>query len=198
MGQALPLITEWCNALQDGNESPASYPSLDAWILACWPRTVVYAESLLRNRTAAEDVVQDCICNLLRKPGKYDLLRDGIPLLMKSVTNACLKKNARERPMLSIHPLLQTENLGNGSWQPGEADPSSVVLHAELEQAIETALARLPEIQRAAVELKAMGHSLNDIAEILDVTPTNAGVLVFRGRQGLARYLAPYLEGRTG
>ena len=62
------------------------------WLAAPAP---VYAGPL-RNRTAAEDVVQDCICNLLRKPGKYDLLRDGIPLLMKSVTNACLKKNARD------------------------------------------------------------------------------------------------------
>jgi DNA-directed RNA polymerase specialized sigma24 family protein len=48
------------------------------------------------------------------------------------------------------------------------------------------------------VELKALGHSLNEIAEMLAVTPTNAGVLVFRGRQGLARQLAPYLEGRAG
>jgi RNA polymerase sigma-70 factor (ECF subfamily) len=53
-------------------------------------------------------------------------------------------------------------------------------------------------VQRAAVELKALGHSLQEIAEILDVTPTNAGVLVHRGRQELARQLAPYLEDTTG
>jgi RNA polymerase sigma factor (sigma-70 family) len=184
--------------LLDGNESRASFASLDAWILASWPRAVVYAESLLRDRPGAEDVVQDCICNLLRKSGDYDLLRDGVPLLMKSVTHACLKKNAGARPMLSLHSLLQTQDPGGGSLRPEIADPPSVLLHAELEQAIETALARIPENQRAAVELKALGHSLNEIAEMLAVTPTNAGVLVFRGRQGLARQLAPYLEGRAG
>ena len=181
--------------MQDGNESLASHTSLDAWILASWPRAVVYAESLLRDRTVAQDVVQECICNLLRKAHEYDLLSDGVPLLMKSITNACLKNNTRERPMLSIHPLLDTEDLAVSS---GTTEPSSVVLHAELEQAIESALARLPENQRAAVELKAMGHSLIEIAEILDVSPTNAGVLVFRGRQLLARCLAPYLEDRVG
>ncbi|CAN5226280.1 hypothetical protein BH10PLA2_BH10PLA2_18450 [soil metagenome] len=184
--------------MQDENESPALHTSLDAWILANWPRGVVYAQSLLRDRTGAEDVVQDCICNLLRRAGEYDLLRDGVPLLMRSITNACLKRNSRERPMLSIHALLENEIQGSKSLKRANTEPPGVVLHAELEQAIEKALARLPETQRAAVELKVMGHSLNEIATILEVTPTNAGVLVFRGRQGLAKLLAPYLEDRAG
>lgn len=183
----------------DGKDGLVSPASLDAWVLATWPRAVVFAQSLLRDPLAAEDVVQDCYCNLLRKADDYDLLRDGVPLLMKSITNACIKRNTRSRPMLSIHSLLESDGrLGSDPVHSIASEPSRVVLHAELEQAIEAALASLPEIQRAAIELKGLGHSLREIGEILDVTPTNAGVLIFRGRQALAIFLAPYLEERAG
>jgi len=39
-----------------------------------------------------------------------------------------------------------------------------------------------------------MDRSLREIAEILDVTAANAGVLVHRGRKLLAERLAPYLQ----
>jgi RNA polymerase sigma-70 factor, ECF subfamily len=177
------------------------HDSLDAWVLATWPRAVVYARSLLRDRLGAEDIVQDCYCSLLRKADVYDLTRDGVPLLMKSITNACLKKNTRDRPMLSLSIHSSADSEGSHEIDPVHptaAEPSSIVLHAELERAIEAALARLPIQQRAAVELKGLGHSLGEIAATLDVTVANAGVLVFRGRQALAKYLAPYLEGQTG
>ena len=59
-------------------------------------------------------------------------------------------------------------------------------------------LLRLPETQRAALELKSLGHSLQDIADALGVSPSNAGVLVHRARQAMSRFLAPYLEERAG
>jgi RNA polymerase sigma-70 factor (ECF subfamily) len=117
---------------------------------------------------------------------------------MKSITNACLKLNARERPMLSLHTFLESGAPLAPSADSGTPEPASIVVHAELEAAIERGLSRLPETQRAAIELKALGHSLEEIAEILGVTPSNAGVLIFRGRQALARRLAPYLEDRVG
>ena len=187
--------------MQDWNDPIVSQPSLDAWILASWPRAVVYAQSLLRDRAAAEDVVQDCFCNLLRKADVYDLPNDGVPLLMKSVTNACLKKNSRHRPMVSlnIYSLVESDDRRGIEPVPSSTiEPSNIVLHAELERAIEMALGRLPENQRAAVELKGMGHSLAEIGEILEVSPANAGILVYRGRQALAKSLAPYLEERAG
>lgn len=187
--------------MPDGDHALGSNDSIDAWVLATWSRALVYAQSLLRNRPGAEDVVQDCYCNLLRKADVYDLARDGVPLLMKSITHACFKKIARDRPMvsLSIHrPTGDEEHRGIDPVHPTAVEPENIVLHAELEQAIEAALARLPEIQRAAIELKGLGHSLGEIGAILNVSASNAGVLVFRGRQALAKYLAPYLEGQTG
>jgi RNA polymerase sigma-70 factor (ECF subfamily) len=187
--------------LQDRDDASSSGDNLDGWVLSTWSRALAYAQSLLRHRPGAEDIVQDCYCNLLRRADVYDLLRDGVPLLMKSITNACLKKLARDRPMISLNLLSSVEEEG---WQgfdpvhPNAVEPANIVLNAELQQAIEKALARLSDTQRAAIELKGLGHSLGEIASILDVSAANAGVLVFRARQAMAKYLAPYLEGRTG
>ncbi len=69
-----------------------------------------------------------------------------------------------------------------------------MILRQELEQEIAAALGRLPEMQRAALEMKSLGHSLQDIGEALGISPGHAGVLVYRARQAMAKYLAPYLE----
>lgn len=191
----------WCKGLKDRDDARDSHDNLDDWVLATWSRALAYAQSLLRNRPGAEDIVQDCYCNLLRKADVYDLRRDGVPLLMKSISNACLKKLARERPMVSLNLLSLADGDERESFDPvhpNAPEPANIVLHAELERAIEQALGRLPDTQRAAVELKSLGHSLSEIAEILEVSAANAGVLVFRARQALAKDLAPYLEGRTG
>ncbi|HZZ78009.1 MAG TPA: RNA polymerase sigma factor, partial [Gemmataceae bacterium] len=129
-----------------------------------------------------------CFCNLLRKADVYDLTRDGVPLLMKAITNACFSRTQRAKATLSLHVP------GIDPADDSASEPAKVVLHAELEQAIATALAELPDMQRAAIELKGLGHSLREIADILDVSSANAGVLIHRGRQALAQRLAPYLE----
>jgi RNA polymerase sigma-70 factor (ECF subfamily) len=63
-----------------------------------------------------------------------------------------------------------------------------------LEQAVADALGRLPVVQRAALEMKSLGHSLQDIGEALSVSSGHAGVLVHRARQAMAKDLAPYRE----
>jgi RNA polymerase sigma factor (sigma-70 family) len=156
----------------------------------------VYARSLLYDHASAEDVAQDCFCSLLRKADDYDLLRDGVFILLKAITNACLKANARGRTVISLDASLFKDGR-SGSLEPADdtsVGPPQAVLHAELERAVEEALAELPEMQRAAVELKGLGHSQQEIAEILEVSPSNAGVLIHRGRHALAQRLAPFLE----
>jgi len=61
--------------------------------------------------------------------------------------------------------------------------------YRELEEKVRQALQNLPPLQRAAVELRSLGMSKEDIGETLGVSTSNAGVLVHRGRQTLAREL---------
>jgi RNA polymerase sigma-70 factor (ECF subfamily) len=169
---------------------------LDAWVLATAPRAVAYARSLLRDRDAADDVVQDCYCRLLARADVYDLPRDGLKLLLTAVTNACINRRTRRKP---VFRLVRTGDDGaDVPDDPPDAaavPPEQAVIERELAAAVAAGLTRLPPQQRAALELKALGHAQQEIAEALGVTATNAGVLVFRARQTLAKILAPYLPG---
>ncbi len=167
---------------------------LDAWVLATAPRAVAYAASLLRDRSLAEDVVQDCYCRLLQKAEVYDLPRDGDKLLFRAITNACINQNTRAHPVLSLDGFRDRRD--GAGWEVADQhtqEPGQVMMGKELEQAIAEGLARLPVLHRAALELKSLGHSQQEIAELLSVTPSHAGVLIHRARKALAVYLAPFV-----
>lgn len=172
--------------------TPREAAELDAWVLATAAEAVAYAASLLNDRAAAEDVVQDCYCRLLQKADVYDLCNDGRKLLFRSITNACINVNTRTRPLLR----LTAPDDGPDAALPDRSavPPESLAMHRELEQAVAAGLALLPPAQRAALELKSLGHSLQDIADALEVSPSNAGVMVHRARQAMARHLAPFVE----
>jgi RNA polymerase sigma-70 factor (ECF subfamily) len=181
--------------LAASGKDPQTPSSLDAWVLATAADAVAYAVSLLRDRAAAEDVVQDCYCRLLLKASEYDLLCDGRKLLFAAITNACLNHKARSRPVVSLDaPRADGLNLHEAIVDHAAAAPDSAILDRELEKAVAEALQRLPRVQRAALELKSLGHSLQDIGAALQVSPGNAAVLIHRARQAMAKHLAPYLE----
>ena len=160
-------------------------------MLATLPRALAYATSLLRDRALAEDVTHDCYVRLLAKADTYDLPRDGTKLLYKAITNACIDKNYRDRRLVS----LEAESLGDLAGAPSLTDnPHDQAAQRELEEAVAFELDRLTVAQRGAVELKSLGHSLDEIAEALGTSPSNAGVLVHRARKILAGRLARFLE----
>jgi RNA polymerase sigma-70 factor, ECF subfamily len=162
----------------------ASAESLEAWALATLPRAVAYAGSLLRDPTSADDVVHDCYCRILRKADVYDIPRDGTKILYRAITNACINL-ARARRFVSL------DGLDGGAFVDRRSiDPADALAGQELADGVAAALARLTLPQRAALELKSLGHSLHEIAEALETTPNNAGVLVHRARQAVANFLA--------
>ena len=170
---------------------------LDAWVLATASRAVAFATSLLRDRDRAEDVVQDCYCRLLQKADIYDLPGSGVKLLFKAITRTCINLTSRDRHILSFQAMGGRDE--EGAWEAEDtrtAAPLVTAMHRELEQAVGEALARLPVQQRAAQELRSLGHSQEEIGELLEVTSSHAGVLVHRARQAMAALLAP-LVGET-
>ncbi len=166
---------------------------LDDWVRATAPRAVAYARSLLRNPHDAEEIVQDCYGRLLAKADVYDLPGDGMKLLLASISNACLNLKSRRRPFFRLVRSDDDETFDDPPDR-STATPAEVATGNELASAVAIALRKLPVQQRAAIELKSLGHSQQEIGEILKVTSNNAGVLVHRARQALAEMLAPFLE----
>jgi RNA polymerase sigma-70 factor, ECF subfamily len=164
---------------------PDPSAALDAWVSGTLAGAVAYARSLLRDPAAAEDVVHDCFCRLLRRADVYDLPRDGTRLLYRAITNACINHTQRAR---SVGRLDDGEPDGRTAGPVDQAEAS------ELEAAIARGLGRLSVMQRAAIELKALGHSTEDIADTLGLSSTNAGVLLHRARKALAAELNAFLR----
>lgn len=155
-------------------------------MLATLPRALAFAASLLRDVSMADDVVHDCYCRILQKADVYDIPREGTKILFRSITNACIDRNYRQRP----HQRL--ESMGDdeiGVADPKTTEPAIGAMGRELEERIATGLDRLPMPQRAALELRSLGHSQQEIAEALGVSGTHAGVLIHRARQALAKHL---------
>jgi RNA polymerase sigma-70 factor (ECF subfamily) len=179
-----------------GDSAPADEMSLDDWVLATAPRAVAYAWSLLHDRHRAEDVVQDCYCRLIARADDYDLGRDGWKLLLRSISNACINATRRPAFVSLFFPGRGRSGRDVAEIADRSADsPESRTMSEELAGAIAEGLARLPVRQRAALELKSQGHTLNEIAEILETSQTHAGVLVHRARRTMEAFLRPFLGG---
>jgi RNA polymerase sigma factor (sigma-70 family) len=164
-------------------------------VLATLPRALAFATSLLRDRAISEDVVHDCYVRLLEKADTYDLPADGTKLLYKAITNACIDRNYRDRRLLSLEVALSAESDGPSAVADTRAcDPHELASHRELEEAVACELARLTVAQRGALELRSLGYSLEEIAVALDLSPSNAGVLVHRARKALAERLERFWE----
>lgn len=170
--------------------------ALEAWAAEVIPPAVAYARTLMAQPAEAEEVVHDVLARLLDHP-EYDLIADGRKLLFRSITHACINRTTRRRNLVSLDAADEEGRSWSATLKERRAtDPADEAAGRELNEAIQKALADLPPMQRAAVELKAMQYSLNEIAETLDVTATNAGVLIHRARRALAGRLAPFLSDR--
>ena|GEM_PF-616027 len=168
---------------------------IDAWVSETIARALAYAISLVGNRCDAEDLVHDCYGRLLAKAAEYDLARDGQRLLYRSITNACINYQSRRPPVVSLETIQPCRGNGpRGLEDPREPGPESNAIRSELEQALTTALAELSVPQRAVIELKSMGHSSLEVADILGMSHANARVLLHRARQALSVRLRPFLE----
>jgi RNA polymerase sigma factor (sigma-70 family) len=158
-----------------------------AWVGESLPHAMAFAIALVRDRSEAEDLVHDCYCRLLRKAGQYDLPRDGLKILRRAVANAWVDRR-RFRATESLDGLA----AGDASAEPHDyrtTEPPQQAMLRELEQQMEEGLSQLLPAQRAALLMKSEGHTLDEIAEVLNVSQSNAGVLIHRARQSLTRWL---------
>lgn len=160
---------------------------LTAWVTQTATRALAYAVTLVRNESVAEDLVQDCYQRLLARADHYDLPNDGEKLLFRSITNACINWTQRQRPLMRL-------DADSRAAATSVDDPVQTAMLGELSDAVDEALAALPVNQRAALELRVLGHAIDEIAQTLETTAGNVRVLLHRGREQLAERLKPYLE----
>jgi RNA polymerase sigma-70 factor (ECF subfamily) len=155
----------------------------------------------LRDATEAEDVAQAVFLQVHKSAQRYEVSARFSTWLFTIARNLCLNELRRRsrHPADSLdatfsdaedHPARQFEDRKVSL--PGEA-----VLHGELAQKIELALAELPENQRTAILLcRGDEMSYEEIAVVIGCSLSATKSLIHRGRETLKLKLKPYL--RTG
>lgn len=145
-------------------------------------RVFAIALRMMRSREAALDATQETFLTLYRKADQFHRQSAFSTWLYRVTINTCydlLRKQKRRRAA----PLPETND-------PADPHSQDELIGAELRPDLARALAGLPEDFRAAVVLSDFeGHSLETVAEILEIPVGTVKSRIFRGRRLLAQKL---------
>src|SRR6516164_1607410 len=153
----------------------------------------------LHDEAEAEDLAQNVFLQVYKSAKRYESRAKFSTWLFTIARNLCLNEIRRR----SRHPADSLEEShAEHEDQPRQQfeDKSSVpppekLLHGELAQKIEEALAGLPENQRTAILLCRQEElSYEEIAKILGCSLSATKSLIHRGRETLKEKLKPYLK----
>jgi RNA polymerase sigma-70 factor (ECF subfamily) len=155
----------------------------------------------LRDETEAEDLAQNVFLQVYKSRDRYERTAKFSTWLFTIARNLCLNE-IRRRSRHPAESLEETRSEHEDQPQRQYEDklvflPTENVLHSELAEKIEEALAELPENQRTAILLCQQDElSYEEIARVLDCSLSATKSLIHRGRETLKEKLKPYL--RTG
>lgn len=142
----------------------------------------------------AEDLVQQTFERALERPPP-DTTRPWRPWLARVATRLAIDALRRRRTRSYVGPWLPTPVETPGAEAHGElASPEAdAETRYDLRESVSIAFLRALEVlgpaQRAALVLRdVLGYTGPETAELLEISPANARVLLHRARQALARY----------
>src|ERR1044071_1596894 len=159
------------------------------------------AYRMLRDIIEAEDLAQNVFVQVHRSAQRYQVASKFSTWLFTIARNLCLSEIRRR----SRHPADSLEmphpDQEDQPWHQFEdrktSSPPEKLLHSELEEKIQEAMAELPENQRLAILLCRQDElSYEDISKTLGCSVSATKSLIHRGRETLKEKLKPYL--RTG
>jgi RNA polymerase sigma-70 factor (ECF subfamily) len=148
---------------------------------------------MVPDRDQASDVVQEAFFSAYRNLGSFrgGSVRSWLSRI--AINGAMDLQRARRRRPVQPYPELEDE-----SWQPPagpEADPEGHVLTHERTQALNAALARIADDQRAAIVLYDVeGYDYAEIAEMTGVSLGTVKSRIHRGRLALRTLLEHRME----
>ena len=150
-----------------------------------WARPLLrYLERMVRDRGAAEELVQEAFLRVYRARERYEPDARFSTWLYRIATNLALNELRRPRRRDPHESLDRPDARALRAESPASDD----LAHArQRAQRLEAALAELPERQRAALWLSAVeGLSYAEVADSLEVSESAVKALVHRARSRLA------------
>ncbi len=137
------------------------------------------------DRGIAEDLTQEVFLRIYRAAPRFQARAKVSTWIFQIGYNQALTEIGRRKRQRNLN-----ETLHQNRAEPAEGPLSWPNEHYEIEEELRSAMARLPDNQRAALLLRANeGLSYREIGAILEVSIQSVESLLFRARTSLKRYL---------
>jgi RNA polymerase sigma-70 factor (ECF subfamily) len=150
---------------------------------------------MLGSGSDAEDIAQQVFVRVWKNAKRYEPRAKFTTWLLKITRNLVFNELRRR----SRHPQVPLQSESDEEERPLKDEqavaPDASLLEQELQQAVDAAIANLPETQRMAVVLRRYEElSYEEIAEALDQSVSAVKSLLFRARTELRVSLQRYLS----
>lgn len=150
-----------------------AFRSFDALFVTEYPKMVALASAVAGSRAHAEDIAQEAMSRMSRDWKRVQTLDKPGAWLRRVTINLAL---SQKRKFLSEAKALLRIGADVATMPPSLAE----------HEPIWAAVADLPKQQRAAIALQYLeDRSTEEIADILDISPSTARVHLHRARQTL-------------
>jgi RNA polymerase sigma-70 factor (ECF subfamily) len=149
---------------------------------------------MLGSNSDVEDIAQQVFIRVWKSARRYVPRAKFTTWLLKITRN--LVFNELRRSKRHAHIPLQTDPGAEEFPVKDEVNPApdASLLQTELQQAIDDAIAQLPESQRMALILRRYEQlSYEEISEVLDLSVPAVKSVLFRARTELRAHLSKYL-----
>jgi len=154
------------------------------------------AAKMLGGAADAEDIGQQVFVRVWKHAGRYQPSAKFTTWLMTITRNLVFNELRRRRRSQQVSMDADEGDTIRHQFVDEQAvAPSEEILDSELKEAIDAAIAGLPETQRLAIVLRRYeGMPYEEIAEVLKTSVPAVKSILFRARAELKARLKKYLE----
>ena len=150
---------------------------------------------MLGNASESEDIAQQVFLRIWRNAKRYRPDAKFTTYLFTITRNLVFNESRRKSRKKEVSSDEREENSNCLVEASPDRQPDAELLQAELQQAVDAAIASLPETQRLAVVLRRYEQlSYEEIAETLELSVSAVKSLLFRARTTLRESLSDYLN----
>jgi len=147
----------------------------------------------VQDQDDAQDITQEVFIQVYQKLPTFRKDAKLATWIYRIAVNYSLNyiRSKKRRGFLSsIDELFETTHGNEDALQSQSEEADSSLLAAEDEQILKKALEKLPKKQRVALTLSSLQElSYKEVADVMNVSVNQVGVLVTRGKKKLYTYL---------
>lgn len=167
--------SHWNELAQEAVENEAAFDELYDYF---FPRVYSMIYARVKNSAVADDIVSDIFLKMTENLEKFDSGKASFATWLNRIATRTLTDYYR----------WQSHRQGNVEWDdvlspaaPKHEEPEYKYLAAETNKELLLALGKLGEREQQIIEMKFWGEMSNkEIAESLDITASNVGVILHR------------------